>query len=344
MDLKRISVKIFIFLCSVGTLSLCAVWVYRYGLNDDSTLVDYKKFSETDDYLFPTVSFCLCNDMFSQDRLADYSVNASSYSEFLRGNMFENRMLKISYQNITTEMVDYIIGYRIYFRNFSIFKADSGFSLEDRKMLVVNNFNGFIEPYLEFCKCFSLLIPKIKELWIFRALISNDIFPDGLRPVESDLKTFVHLPNHFLLSKYNKKWEWPFKSRFETYKMRFIIRSLDIVTKRNKDDLPCNEHWKDYDDWVVQSFKNETGCNNPYQFHDTRLPMCNTKKQIEHAMFRQNVVEERGYTKPCKTMENLRLEWVENSYTKISNNNTSGKFWLSIQVNSETFKEIIHHR
>ena len=70
---------------------------------------------------------------------------------------------------------------------------------------------------------------------------------------------------------------------------------MDIVTKRDKKDLPCNQNWQNYDDWVVQSFKNETGCNNPYQFYDKRLPICNTKEEIKSAMFRQNVVEERKY-------------------------------------------------
>ena len=71
---------------------------------------------------------------------------------------------------------------------------------------------------------------------------------------------------------------------------------MDIVTKRNKDDISCIEQWEDYDSWVEKSFKNETGCNTPYQFSDKSLPICNTKEEIERAMFRQNVVEERKYS------------------------------------------------
>ena len=343
MDRKRFVVQFFILVCTIGAICLCSIRVYRYGLNNDSTLVDYQQFTEIKEYFFPTVSFCLCN-MFLEDRLAIYGFNKSTYLEFLKGEAFENEMMTSNYQNMTIDMVDYIVGYRIYFRNFSIIKADSGISLDEKKKLVYNNFNGFIEPYLDFCKCFSLVIPKIKELWIFRILISNDIFPDGLRPVESDLKTFIHLPKQFLLSKYNKKWEWPYRSKQETYKLRFIIRSMDIVTKRDKRDMPCNQNWENYDDWVVQSFKNETGCNNPYQFYDNRLPTCNAKEEIKRAMFRQNVVEERKYTKPCTTMENLRWNWAESTYKKVVDNETSGTFWLSIQVNSETYKEIIHDR
>lgn len=105
MDKKQLTAKLFILICSIGAICLCSFRIYKYGLNDDSTLVDYKKFTETKDYVFPTVSFCLCN-MFLDDRLASYAVNSSAYTKFLRGELYEEGMLNIDYQQVTTDMSD----------------------------------------------------------------------------------------------------------------------------------------------------------------------------------------------------------------------------------------------
>ena len=82
MDRKQFVVQFFILVCTIGAICLCSIRVYRYGLNNDSTLVDYQQFTEIKDYFFPTVSFCLCN-LFLEDRLAVYGFNKSTYLEFL---------------------------------------------------------------------------------------------------------------------------------------------------------------------------------------------------------------------------------------------------------------------
>ena len=101
MDRKQVVVRFFILVCSVGAICLCSIRIYKYGLNKDSTLVDYMEFTKIKDYVFQVVSFCLCN-MFLDDRLAFYGVNKSTYLEFLRGEAFENEMMTTNYQNVTS--------------------------------------------------------------------------------------------------------------------------------------------------------------------------------------------------------------------------------------------------
>ena len=121
---------------------------------------------------------------------------------------------------------------------------------------------------------------------------------------------------------------------------------MDVVRKRTKSGKRvCNGHWRDYDDFVVKQFKKEAGCNNSYQEIDPSLPMCDTKHQIFRSKFHQGVVDEKKYTTPCNTMENLRVDWVE---SQLENKNMDedgyGEFWFSVQFFLGTFKEIVHTR
>ena len=171
------------------------------------------------------------------------------------------------------------------------------------------------------------------------------MFNHGKRPMKYHFRTFIHLPNQFLLSSNTEKWTWPERSQSESYKTRFIIRAMEVVKKRNKSGKEaCSENWKDYDNYILKQFKNESGCNNPYQPRDTELPMCDTQEKMRRSRFYLGIVDEKRYRKPCNTMENLRVEWVESDEGKSEDDDKFGEFWFSIQFYLGTFKEIIHTR
>ena len=337
--------NLFALLCASVAASLCLYWCYEYSLNEDSSLVNYKEFHDTNDDVFPTLSLCLCN-MFSNDVLSKHGADEKSYLAFLEGKDFKEEMLNISYTLLTVNLIEHIKGYRVYFQNGSYDNFDSNLTYDQRKHLISNSFNGFIGSYGYVCKCYSLVVPRINNLRKFRILISNKIFPNGERPNKYFFRTFLHLPNQFLLSSNTEKWTWPDRHRTDSYKTRFIVRAMDVVKKRTKSgNRVCSGRWKDYDEFVKEQFKNETGCNNPYQEEDASLPMCNTKQQMRRSKFHLDIVDEKKYTKPCNTMENLRVEWVESN---LENENTDkdgyGEFWFSVQFYLGTFKEIVHTR
>ena len=171
------------------------------------------------------------------------------------------------------------------------------------------------------------------------------MFNHGVRPMKYHFRTFLHLENQFLLSSNTEKWTWPERSRSETYKTRFIVRAMEVVKKRNKPGKEaCIENWKDYDNFILKEFKNESGCNNPYQPIDKELPTCDTQEKMKRSKFYLGIVDERRYKKPCNTMESLRVEWVESDTEKSDDTDKFGEFWFSIQFYLGTFKEIIHAR
>ena len=330
----------FTFCCILATVFLCSYWCYKFTLNEDLSVISYKEFHKTDDDIFPTLSLCLGNPVL-EERLAEYGFNKTSYLDFLSGKLFDKEMLNINYTYVTQNIVDYIKGYRIYFRNRTRIKIDSGLSLQEKEKLTFNTFNGF--GHSVFTKCFGLVIPQTKDMRIFRILLSNEFFPNSVRPAYVLFRTRVHFPKQFLVSKHTEKSVWPSTLKFGRYKTRINIVSAEDVRNRNKKGNVCRESWKDYDDWIVKLYKQDAGCTNPYQYQNIGQLNCNTKEEMQHSMFRQSIVEREKYPKPCKALHNVRIEYVENLIETINGENV-GDFWFSIEYPSNSFKEIINTR
>ena len=340
----------FTLLCILTTGGLCVYWCYEYTLNNDLSVVRYKEFYETEDDVFPTLSFCLRNP-YSKEVLEQLQINESLYTAFLAGKIFDPMFLNISYELATIDLANFIKGYRIYYKNSTIKNVDSGLSIKDRKRLIFSSFSGFLGSSVAgLFKCFALNIPKIKELRTFRILLSNDIFPGGERPSNYYFRTLVHLPKQFLLSSQTERWIWSYRSKYESYKSRCIIRAVEMVRKRDKTEMRCNTHWKDYDDWIAKLYINENRCRNVYQLvrnSETRYPICDSQEKISRAKFHGSVVEIQKYEKPCKTMEKVSFEWLESEIETDGDDPKTdkvGQFWFSISFQMTTFKEFSHIR
>ena len=340
---------LFTLLCILTTGGLCVYWCYAYSLNDDLSVVKYKEFHETNDDVYPTMSFCLRNP-FSKEALERFEINKTSYTEFLTGKIFDPMFLNISYDIVTLNLADFIKGYRIYYKNSTYTHVDSGLSIKDRKKLVIPSFSGVLgssDP--GFFKCFALNIPKIKELNAFRILLSNNIFPDGARPASYDLRTMVHLPKQLLLSSQTEKWIWSYRSKNESYISRCRIHAVEMVRKRDKKEQRCNSHWKDFDDWIAKLHINENKCRNVYQLavdSEKQYPICDSQEKILRSTFHGSFVERKKYEIPCKTMERVNFEWVESDIETDDDPKMDkvGHFWLSISWHMRTFKEFTHTR
>ena len=337
-NIQRTFMQIFTSLCTLATLLMAVYWCYKFSLNIDSSIVTYSEFNEGKLKTHPTASMCLQNP-FDQDRLAEYGVNESTYLDFLKGEYFSKAMLNIDFNHVTIDISDYIKGYRIYFRNGSIAKYDTGLNIESKKNLTHVSFSGFAGFYNKFIKCYALNIPKIGNVEIFRILLSNNIFPNGIRPTYLGFRTFVHLPQQFLLSAGTQTWIWPPRKADESYKLRVRITGVTIETKRNKKDDSCSKHWQDYDEWVFLLHQNETKCNIPYQKQNTELPMCWNESMMKRALFSNRIGNWTKYEKPCKTMGDVRIKHLESNMEKTEGEHV-GEFWFSILFPFNKFEEI----
>ena len=338
-ELRKVYMYMFSIVCVMATFGMCGYWVYKFYLNEDSTLVNYKKFYQDEDDIYPTISLCLQNP-FLKKELAKNGVTESLYLAFLKGEYYSNEMAAINYTRVTIDISNFIKAYRIYYRNNTFHSFKSGLTLNDKKKLMTNSFNGIADSYQLFYKCFALEMPKIRDMKTFRILLTSQIFPNNTRPTKYGLKTFVHLPKQFLLSGYTEKWIWPERPTKESYKMRFLLDTIEIVTKRKKSGNSCGEdNWSYYDDWVIQLHQNRTKCNTPYLNSLKHLSSCNTLESMSKSAISNTLVESKDYEKPCKTMEMVRMQYVESTV-----DDETDQFWFSISFPKNRFKEIIQTR
>ena len=110
-------VVLFHLLCWASTISIISYWIYLYSLNEDSTVIHYKKYYHDESIQYPTLSLCF-KTPFNKTRLEDMSINinASSYLEFLEGKHFRTDMPHYDYQNIINNISEYIGAVNIVFK------------------------------------------------------------------------------------------------------------------------------------------------------------------------------------------------------------------------------------
>ena len=336
--------KIFVFsfgtLCTFGAIGLSSYWIYKYWLDEEVSVVHYTKFQESSDNVFPTLSLCV-TDPFVENRLAEYGSNQTSYSEFLAGKVFSKELMSINYSYVTTDIADFIKGYKIDFKNATEIEITSGLSVEEKKLLTISSFNGFFSWNEKFVKCFAFIIPQLKDLEVYRLLFSNQLFSNGLR--KGQMQAAIHLPNQLLLSWFTRHYTWPDQSKSSRYKTRIFVRSMDVVVNRNNKKEKCNEHWTEYDDWVARTHAVEVGCINPYQDIGKEFPICDDKKKMDYSKFYQDITLRKQYIKPCRTMQNIHLDWTEENYDE-AEDGTFGEFWIGIYFSNDIFKEIVQSR
>ena len=121
----ELSYKIFHLLCITATAFLICFCIYTYSQDLDLCLVDYRKYDDTTENMKPIVSLCFLEPLV-ESKMLQYGpeVNLSSYSEFLKGELWDERMLEIDLDNVTLKLEDFLMGYTITWSNFSIMVYD----------------------------------------------------------------------------------------------------------------------------------------------------------------------------------------------------------------------------
>ena len=342
ITIKRSLRYLFAFVCVLAAISICVYWVYKYRLDEDLSVITYRKFYEKENDVYPTVSLCF-NNPFLAKRLAEYGVNESAYLNFLVGEYFSEEMLKINYENVTIDISNYVKGHMIYFNNGTRIEVDSEKNIDKIKSFTYVSYNGIHGVTWGFFKCFALDIPKVRDLLLFRILISNNIFPNAMRPTYATFRAIYHLPRQFFLSGANQQWIWPYRAANESYKMRFNVGSNTIMIRRNKKNSRCIDSYEKYDDWVLKLYKNEAKCNIPYQMQDSLLPMCTSKEKKKRALLSYEIVQRQHMEMPCRAMEGIDMKHLESTMPTPEGDHV-GQFWFSVMFQQRTFTEIEQKR
>ena len=173
--------------CFIGTFTMIVYWLYKYELDEDICVIKYHEYFETQNDVFPVLSMCF-TDIFQEDQLSKYDLNASTYHEILSGSkVFDNTSSQINFTEATIDIQDYIIRYMVVWKNGSVLPYPKDETLGWKTPYV--SYNGFWLTH--FVKCFAIETTDA-AIFAVNVEVNQSIFKDSIRPMKSGFLVFFH--------------------------------------------------------------------------------------------------------------------------------------------------------
>ena len=98
-------------LCGIATIGFIIYCVYQYILDEDVSRIEFQQFNSEEDHIYPAITMCFPKPLL-EDKLAPYGegINTSSYSSFLKGELWDERMANINYDDVSMNIEEYLLG------------------------------------------------------------------------------------------------------------------------------------------------------------------------------------------------------------------------------------------
>ena len=315
---------IFHFICLVVTLGLAISCLVKYFSNEDLSRVDYRRFHHnSDENVYPSVSWCIINP-FLEDKLKLYNedFNVTSYSYFLQGLHWDDRMLNVEYDNVTVSLEDNLNLIWLQLHNDSYYIYHHPGNVSNPPGWRPNFFVSFRSAIR---KCFTFDIPFLEEELVFNFAtdVRNGIFKNGVRPTffgfdgsnpddGGGLFVYFHYPGQRLTSYYTIKYEWDTKKNdSKPYLMKFGIKDIEVIKHRHRKEEPCLEDWKNFDQLVMDDLMLKSGCRPIHWNTNQNLSLCSQQEQMIHFADQPSTTEVLSYGPPCRVFENLHYSYHE---------------------------------
>ena len=345
---------IFCVLCAI----LLSIWcIYQYFLDEDLTQVNFKRFHEEKEDIYPSISLCFMNpylpEMLGNNHKNNISFN--EYLQFLQGNLWKPEILTIDYHKITLDIENYVIGYDILYlekeypihmNTDDIMKSKTGWSFPKQ---------SFSEPSM---KCFTVDIPSIpsEPVKLFNIRIKTSIFSNDMRPsklifdnadvnAEGFLVLF-HYKDQLINGQYKAKKNWPSRAANDSksFNMVFLLQNIEVIRHRDKRRRPCKHFPYDETENVMKQIINETGCIPPYLPIRDNLSICQTQDEMKrsyNSLIRKgNNIENKANKDdaPCRRMGRIDYDyWEHGPYEEVK---TTPYFNITFMFIDQTYREI----
>ena len=307
-------------------------------MDEDICLVDYKKYYDTPDHSFPVLSFCLKNPFSDEKLRSEYSeATPISYGKFLLGKNYSASMLGVNYSNVVLDAWKYANRYFIEWRNGT--SNYISISNETNRMLV-SSFAGSWD--YQFYQCYSLHIPRNKDINSLAIEINSNIFPGRVRTNKFSFITMIHTKNQLLLSGTSLKYKYPRREPNDSYVLRYKIKGVELIKRRDKKNNPCYKDWTNYDDMIYKDHAKTLGCTPPYFKSIANIPRCSNEEQMVQPPFNIRF-DDYGKSPPCEGFESIDYHFEEHIIKDLNFEvlrYKRGHFWIGLYIYDQKFKEI----
>ena len=342
-SMKKIDLACHI-ICIVAVIVYAIMNIYSYWKNEDLCEVSFKTFHDEKGDIYPSLTMCL-NTPFKTNELLERSqnvVNASMYESYLLGRYKDvQKFANISYEDVSIQTDDFLV---------EAYASDKDFSVRDQIQLKEHMTVQSWAWYWGVMKCFTFNVPfKDAKIGSMGIEFKNSIFPNnGQRPTDGwesgGMHLFFHYPNQFSRSFPTNKRFWQIRrSNKNSHRLRFYLKDMEVLRKRQKtDDICLEKDMMQIDDWLTHHIMDQVKCRPPYwndqTISNSTFPVCDTNEKLQEAVrhfFNFFYGSKEKYT-PCTEIMKLGIDYEEPEYDTLKEDTTR----ISWYYRTNTFKEI----
>ena len=93
--------------------------------------------------------------------------------------------------------------------------------------------------------------------------------------------------------------------------MEFGVKNVEVITRRNRVQEPCEKDWKNYDKYIMNEMLRKAGCRPPHWKTDLDLSICSDPQQMKIFSRQPNTAELESFIQPCKIINKLDYTYEE---------------------------------
>ena len=255
--------SLFQFVCVITTASIITYNIILYSENEDLTEVSFKMYNQDEESIYPGITICI-DKPFQANKLEKFGegINKTTYENFLRGRLWDDRMQKINFDSVIIDIKDYLIEACIKRKfNGNCSKFDPKIDL-------------FFEPSK--FQCFGFRNTPGTNIVYVETKLNVSLFPYQVRPEKWKFIIRFPFPSQIFRSAKMSYGEWQNRQNLSNgFTMNFQVRNVQVLRRRNKKSRPCYD-WNNYDNLVMHEISKQLGCRPVYWGHKTILPICST--------------------------------------------------------------------
>ena len=316
--------SIFKIFCYLGAGILSTYWIYKFVIEDeDLCLVDYETLEkeEMSSTSLPMLSLCF-REPFREDKLkeVDPSLNSSYYLDYLGGEVSNDKFKNVEYENVTMNLQNHYKSSYVDWKNGSKSRYTKDNSDEILRRQNHITFSGFIDR--KYFKCFGTEVKKTlgKKIKYLSHSYNQSGILDELKHLKHNVMfIYLHYPNQFLLANQNVE---TFTNKFNGtgYEIWFTIRGYEVLKRRNRRSMPCEERWDQFDDLTMKEHVQSYGCKPPYIDQlNSMNEICFDKEKLRETRYDVDAVDDKYLNQPCEEISKIDFGYIEDFNWKKEN-------------------------
>ena len=336
--------RLFHILCISVTTALIARCIQKSFLDEDETLVEYRKFNADKGMIYPSISLCIHHpyhlfygnvwDEFSDKNTSDVTSKdtmdiRTDYLWFLKGKFKNKEMHRVDYDTVSTSLDPYLLALRVELKSNEqiVFRIVNGsFTIEEaytekeierkvfnKSMFSAEEINSITNPNLYTSKrethqkCFSFDTPFIRHKQIKQLTIhlKGMIFQGkGIIPNKKQFTIHYHYP-HQTTKSFSTLDGWKSQANKKVLNyMRQFYLASVEVVKRR--NKPRDPCIEgNYDNHIIDSAMRAAGCKSSVIMTNDSFPICQTEKSFKEF---EAEWKSKEHSLPCNTIQSL-YEW-----------------------------------